>query len=239
LAKNKINDIISNLKKEFPGITPQTTSANPLDVLIATMLSQNTTDKTSYRAFMNLKNNFNGWEDVMSAPAEKVKEAIRVCGLTNQKSKSIQSLLKKLKKTRGRLSLSYIKKMSDDEIYEDLLQYDGVGVKTISCVLAFGLGRDVFPVDTHVHRLSNRLGLAKANTPDKTFLQVKDTIPKGKKFLFHTLLIRYGRKICRSNNPICGKCRLYDMCEFSEKELYAMKNESVPKDNNFIILEHI
>ncbi len=239
MAKNKINGIITLLKKEFPGLNPKTTSASPLDVLIATMLSQNTTDKTSYRAFMNLKNNFNGWEDVMTAPAEKVKDAIRVCGLTNQKTKSIQSLLKKLKKAQGKLSLNYIKNMSDDEIYEDLLQYDGVGVKTISCVLAFGLGRDVFPVDTHVHRLSNRLAIAKAKTPDKTFMQVRDNIPKGKKFLFHTLLIRYGRKICKSSNPICGKCRLYDLCEFNEKELYAMKNESVPKDNNFIILEHI
>jgi endonuclease-3 len=110
--------------------------------------------------------------------------------------------------------------------------------------MAFSLGRDVFPVDTHVHRVTNRLGIAKAVTPVKTFEQVKDKIPEGKKFLLHTLLIRFGRKICRSQNPLCGSCRLYDLCIFREKEFYAekqelMKNKAVPVDNNFIILEHV
>lgn len=239
MSKEKISQIIKILKKEFKGINPQTTPSDPLDVLIATMLSQNTTDKTSYRAFMNLKNDFNGWQDVMNSPVSKVRDAIRVCGLANQKSKSIQSLLKKLYEKHGKLSLNYIRKMSDEEISNDLLQYDGVGVKTISCVLAFGLARDVFPVDTHVHRLTNRLGIASSGTPDKTFHQVKDLIPKGKKFLFHTMLIRFGRKVCRSANPLCSKCVLYDICAFKEKEYYAMKSSSEPKENNFIILEHI
>jgi endonuclease-3 len=236
---NKINEIIELLKKEFPGLDPKPSNADPLDILIATMLSQNTTDKTSYRAFMNLKNDFKDWDDVMNAPINKIKNAIRVCGLTNQKSLSIKKMLKEMKMSRGELSLKYLKKMSDDKIYEDLLQYDGVGVKTISCVLAFSLGRDVFPVDTHVHRLTNRLGIANAVTPVKTFEQVKDKIPEGKKFLFHTLLIRFGRKICRSANPLCGKCRLYDLCCFKEKEFYAMKTQVEPKENNFIILEHV
>lgn len=239
MAKNKINDIISQLKKDFPGAVPKAAVANPLDTLIATMLSQNTTDKTSYRAFMNLKKNFRGWEDVMNSPPDKVKEAIRVCGLANQKTKSIQSMLRQLKAKHGKLSLNYLKKMTDEEIYKDLLQYDGVGLKTISCVLAFSLGRDVCAVDTHVHRLSNRLALASAKTPDKTFLQIKDIIPKGKKLLLHRMFIRHGRNICRSNNPLCGRCRLYDLCEFNDKELYAMKNEAEPKENDFIILEHI
>lgn len=236
---NKINQIIPLLKKEFPGQNPKPVKRDPLDILIATMLSQNTTDKTSYRAFRNLKNAFSGWEDVMGAPLAKIKNAIRVCGLTNQKSMSIKNMLKEMKKKYGKLSLNFIKKMKDDEIYYELLQYKGVGVKTISCVLAFGLGRDVFPVDTHVHRLANRLGIANTKSPDKTFQQVKDKIPKGKKFLLHTLLIRFGRKICRANNPLCGKCRLYDLCEFKDKENYAMKTGAVPKENNFIILEHV
>lgn len=237
--KDKISVIISQLKREFPDQKPKTSLADPLDVLIATMLSQNTTDKTSYRAFMNLKKDFRSWKDVMNSPPSKVKNAIRVCGLTNQKTKSIRSLLKKLKKNRGNLSLNYIKKLTDEEIYEDLIQYDGVGIKTISCVLTFGLGRDVFPVDTHVHRLANRLGIVNTKTPDKTFEHIKGWLPKGKSFLFHTLLIRFGRKICRSANPLCGKCRLYDLCEFKEKEFYAIRSNADPKENNFIILEHL
>ena len=241
---NKINDIIELLREEFPGLDPRPGKADPLDILIATMLSQNTTDKTSYRAFMNLKNDIGSWEDVLNAPLGKIKKAIRVCGLTNQKSAAIKKLLKELKQKHGKLSLKYLGKLSDEKIYEDLLQYDGVGLKTISCVMAFSLGRDVFPVDTHVHRVTNRLGIVNAVTPVKTFEQVKDKIPEGKKFLLHTLLIRFGRKICRSQNPLCGSCRLYDLCSFREKEFYAekqdlMKNKTVPVDNNFIILEHV
>jgi endonuclease-3 len=237
--KNKINQIIKLLKKEFPGPDPKPSKSDPLDVLIATMLSQNTTDKTSYRAFQNLKKDFSGWNDVLNSSSAKIKNAIRVCGLVNQKTKSIKMVLRKLKAKHGMLSLDYIKRLSDDEIYEELLKYDGVGVKTVSCVLAFGLGRDVFPVDTHVHRLSNRLGLANSKQPDKTFLQLKDIIPEGKRFLLHTLLIRFGRKICKAKNPLCGKCVLYDLCEFNDKEHYAVQVESNPKENNFIILEHV
>jgi len=236
---NRIDQIIHLLKEEFPGKDPKPGKSDPLDVLIATMLSQNTTDKTSYRAFRNLKDNFTGWEDVMTAPIDKIRNAVKVCGLTNQKSASIKGLLKGLDKKYGNLSLKFIKKMDNDSIYEELLQFKGIGVKTISCVLAFGLGRDVMPVDTHVHRVANRLGIANARTADKTFAQLQENIPEGKKFLLHTLLIRFGRKICRANNPLCGKCRLYDLCEFPEKECYAMKNGTEPKENNFIILEHL
>jgi endonuclease-3 len=235
----KIEEIISLLNEEFPGPAEKPGKSDPLDMLIATMLSQNTTDKTSYRAFRNLKERFRDWDDVMNAPIAKIRDAIRVCGLTNQKSASIKKMLKQMKVKYGKLSLDFIKRMKDTEIYDELLQYEGVGIKTISCVLAFGLGRDVFPVDTHVHRLSNRLGIAKSKTPDKTFEQLKDLIPEGKKFLLHTMLIRYGRKVCRSQNPLCGRCRLFDICEFTEKETYAVNTSSEPKENNFIILEHV
>jgi len=240
--QKKISLIIKLLKKEFPGFNPKPSESDPLDVLIATMLSQNTTDKTSYIAFQNLKNKFSGWNEVLNAPVNKIKEAIRVCGLANQKSKSIKDLLKGLKDKYGKFSLNHIKNLPDEQIYYELLQYKGVGVKTVSCVLAFGLGRNVFPVDTHVHRLANRLGLVKTNQPHKTFEQLKNIIPEKNKFLLHTLLIRFGRKICKAKNPLCNECVLYDLCEFKEKEKYAMKtkmNGSLPKENNFIILEHV
>lgn len=235
----KINTIIRLLQTEFPDIKPQPSKADPLDVLIATKLSQNTTDKTSYRAFMNLKKDFKNWDEVMNAPAAKIKNAIRVCGLVNTKTADLQDLLKQMKRKYGKLSLKFLEKHDNKSIFEELLQYKGIGVKTISCVLAFSFGRDVFPVDTHVHRMLNRLGIVKTSLPEKTFELATDLIPKGKKFLFHTLLIRFGRKVCRSANPLCGKCRLYDLCEFKEKELFALKSNSEPKENNFIILEHI
>lgn len=236
----KINKIINLLKQEFPDFTsPKPSKSDPMDVLIATMLSQNTTDKTSYIAYNNLKSNFNSWEDVMNAPLSKIKRSIKVCGLANQKSTAIKKLLKSLHSKYGKLSLTHFHNLSNDEIYKELLNYDGIGVKTASCVLAFSLGRDVFPVDTHVHRVINRLGIVKASSPAKTFKLAEKVIPNGKKFLFHTLLIRFGRKICKAKNPLCSKCLLYDDCRFSDKELYASKNKSFPKENNFIILEHV
>ncbi len=236
---NRINTIIKLLQNEFPGFEPQPAKADPLDVLIATKLSQNTTDKTSYRAFTNLKNDFRNWDEVMDASPASIRKAIRVCGLVNTKTADIKNLLKQMNKKYGKLSLKFLEKLDDKSIYEELLQYKGIGVKTISCVLAFSLGRDVLPVDTHVHRVMNRLGIVKTSAPEKTFEHANLLIPKGKKFLFHTLLIRFGRKICRSVNPLCGKCSLYDLCEFKDKENYALKSNAEPKENNFIILEHI
>lgn len=236
---NRINTIIKLLQNEFPGFEPQPAKADPLDVLIATKLSQNTTDKTSYRAFTNLKNDFRNWDEVMDASPASIRKAIRVCGLVNTKTADIKNLLKQMNKKYGKLSLKFLEKLDDKSIYEELLQYKGIGVKTISCVLAFSLGRDVLPVDTHVHRVMNRLGIVKTSAPEKTFEHANLLIPKGKKFLFHTLLIRFGRKICRSANPLCGKCSLYDLCEFKDKENYALKSNAKPKENNFIILEHI
>jgi len=240
--KEKINKIIGLLQKEFKGLHPKPPKSDPLDMLIAAMLSQNTTDKTSYRAFQNLKTDFKNWDDVMNSSPAKIKKAIKVCGLTNQKSKSIQQLLRQLNAKYKKLNIDFVKEMKDEDIYNELIQYAGVGVKTISCVLAFSLGRDVFPVDTHVHRLSNRLGLVNTKAPDKTFEGLKDAIPKGKKYLFHNLLIFFGRKICRAKNPLCNKCLLYDLCEFKDKEYYAglaQEAQSVPKENNFIVLEHV
>ena len=238
----KISRIITLLKDEFPGEDPVPSRSDPLDVLIATMLSQNTTDKTSFIAFRNLKEGFENWQEVLDAPAAKVRNAIKVCGLANQKTRSIRKLLRKIKSTRGNFSLSYIDKMSDAGIYNELLQHDGVGLKTAACVLAFALGRDVFPVDTHVHRVSNRLGIAHSKTPEGTFDELAHSIPAGKKFLFHTLLIRFGRKVCRARNPLCGKCVLFSICSYPEKGKYPVppsKRTSKPADTDFIILEHI
>jgi endonuclease-3 len=236
---DKIRKIISLLQIEFPDQEPKRSKSNPLDVLIATMLSQNTTDKTSYAAFINIKKNFRNWEDVMNSTIHKIRKSIKVCGLANQKAVNIRNLLKTLYSKYNRISLDYIKDFSDEEIYRELLSYKGIGIKTVSCVLAFALGRDVFPVDTHVHRLSNRLGLVSAATPEKTFEQINRIIPDGKKFLLHTLLIRFGRKVCKAKNPLCSDCVLFALCEFSDKTMHAGKRKSLPRENNFIILENI
>lgn len=238
---SRLEDIIKRLDAYFG--KPFDHSVNPssvLDVLIATKLSQNTTDKSSFKAFTNLKKKFKTWDKVAAAEIEIIKDCIKVCGLANTKARNIKLMLQQMKKNYGTLDLAFMKEYDDEKIYKEFLQYDGIGVKTISCVLIFALGRDVFPVDTHVHRVLNRLGIIKTNTPEKTFEKMMKIIPEGKKYELHSNLIKFGRNICRSNNPLCSVCFLYDACRFKEKRFYAEKTAPLKRtENNFIILENI
>ncbi|MEO8447096.1 MAG: endonuclease III [bacterium] len=241
MSRPKLKKVIRRLDEYFG--KPFDNKANPpevLDVLIATKLSQNTTDKSSYAAFKNLKAKFPTWEATGKAKLNSIKNCIKVCGLANTKAAEIKSMLMYMQKSHYDLSFKFLKEYSDEEVYEEFLKYKGIGIKTISCVLIFALGRDAFPVDTHVHRVLNRLGIVKTNSPQKTFEQVKDKIQEGKKYELHSNLIKFGRNICRSKNPLCNICFLYDLCTFEEKEFYRAKNNQPGKNfNDFIILEHI
>lgn len=241
MEKKKLDIVIRRLSDYF-GKTFDNKLNPPsiLDVLIATKLSQNTTDKSSYIAFKNLKEKFCEWDNVANAGLNEIKHCIRVCGLANTKASEIRSMLRLMKKKYGNLDLKFIKDYTNEEIYNELLQYKGIGVKTISCVLIFAMGRDAFPVDTHVHRVLNRLGIVNTNSAGKTFETVEKKIPAGKKYELHSNLIRFGRNICKAKNPLCGICFLYDLCKFSDKKFY--RNKIIPyeiKENNFIILENI
>lgn len=241
MSRLKLKKVIQRLDEYFG--KPFDNKLNPpevLDVLIATKLSQNTTDKSSYAAFKNLKAKFPTWEITGKANLNSIKNCIKVCGLANTKASDIKSMLMSMRKKNVDLSFKFLKAYSDEEVYKEFLQYKGIGIKTISCVLIFALGRDAFPVDTHVHRVLNRLGIVESNSPGKTFELVKDKIPEGKKYELHSNLIKFGRNICRSKNPLCNICFLYDLCTFPEKEFYCAKNQQPGKKlNDFIILEHI
>ena len=134
-------------------------------------------------------------------PRNEIEKVIKVAGLGKQKSASIKSFLSTLKKKNGKLNLHHIKKMSDEEILTELTSIKGIGVKTASCVLLFSLDRNICPVDTHVHRTLNRIGIVKTKTPDKTFEQIKNQLPDGIAHQFHTNLIKLGREICKPSNP--------------------------------------
>jgi endonuclease-3 len=241
LKNTKLKIVIERLDEYFGKPYDHKANASDiLDVLIATKLSQNTTDKSSFKAFTNLKNKFKNWERVSEAGLKEIKECIKVCGLSNTKAKDIKVMLIRMKKNYGTLDLSFLKKHKNEKIYEELLKYDGIGVKTISCVLIFALGRDVFPVDTHVHRVLNRLGIVNTNSPVKTFEKMNEKIPEGKKYELHSNLIKFGRNICRAKNPLCSICFLYDLCEFKEKGFYRRKKVlQKAGEKNFIILENI
>ncbi len=236
----RINKVIDLLEEHFGG-KRKASKAKPnlMDVLIATKLSQNTTDKTSYTAFRNLKDEFGGWEDVMTAPLSRIINAIKVCGLSNTKAVQIKKMLENIKNEHGSLTLVHLRKLSDNEVYDELLKHKGIGKKTVSCLLAFGLGRDVFPVDTHVHRILNRIGLVDTKTPEETFEAAKFIVPDKFKVNFHTNLIRFGRNVCKAVRPLCYECMVINLCSFKQKNLSVNSELKTAAENNFIILEKI
>ncbi|MEJ2616636.1 MAG: endonuclease III, partial [Ignavibacteriaceae bacterium] len=193
-------------------------------------------DKNSYRAFRNLKDEFDNWDEVAGQSRIKIEKQIKIAGLGKQKSGAIKNFLFSVKKEKGKVSLNYLKNFSNDEILTELTKYDGVGVKTASCVLLFSLKRNICPVDTHVHRTLNRIGIVNTRTPDKTFLAIKDKIPEGIAHSFHTNLIRLGREICKPAKPNCSVCPLLKVCNYDNKNL---NNSIKSKENSFMLLDNV
>ena len=220
--------------KRSPSLPP------PLHVLIATILSQNTNDKNSHRAYTLLRERYPTWAAVAEAPLRSIKAAIRVGGMADQKAPRIKTTLADVKVRYGEYDLSALHKKSNEDVLAELTTMDGVGVKTAACVLLFSMGRDVFPVDTHVHRICGRLGLANGSIPEKTFEIMKSLVPKGRGYSLHTNMIRFGRKVCRSQNPDCGICPLYDECLYEGKKSRAKRRHaSSSADHNFMLLDNV
>lgn len=238
----KTRRIVTILEKFLGEPRQQARLPSPLDMLIATILSQNTNDKNSHRAFTELRRRFPKWDEVAHAPLRSIKSAIKTGGMANQKAPRIKETLHAVKKRYGGYTLAPLKRKSSDEIIAELTQLNGVGFKTASCVLLFSLRRDVFPVDTHVHRICNRLGLSNgAATPEKTFEAMKSLVPKGKGYSLHTNLIRFGRKVCRSTNPACDVCPLSRDCVFEGKSRRTSSRKHQPSlaDHDFMLLDNV
>jgi len=219
----------------------KTKRTEPLDMLIGTLLSQNTNDRNSHRAYIELRRRYPTWKKVAEAPVGAIASAIRVGGMKNQKSGRIKALLRTVHKDYGSYRLRGIEKMKNDEVISTLTAYHGIGFKTAACVLLFSLRREVFPVDTHIHRICNRLGLVKTKNPDQTFEAMKSLVPTGKSYSFHTNLIRFGRTVCLAQRPRCGQCLFYDACGFSEKEKFASGKTAVSsrRNSDFMLLDEI
>jgi endonuclease-3 len=241
LTKARIVKVIDLLEVNLGVPRQKKARTDPLDMLIGTLLSQNTNDRNSHRAYRKLRSRFPTWKKVAGAPVGAIASAIRVGGMKNQKSKRIKALLKNILEKNGSYSLRVLKGMNDNDVIEMLTSFNGIGYKTAACVLLFSLRREVFPVDTHIHRISNRLGLVETKTPEKTFEAMKPLVPKGKSYSFHTNLIRFGRTVCIAQRPRCGQCPLYDECVFSRKEMYASAKHPVSSRRNtdFMLLDEI
>lgn len=192
---------------EFPKALPV------LDELIATILSQNTTDANSQAAYDRLVERFPTWDAVRRARAESIAAAIRPAGLQQQKAPRIKRILQALHQRHGQLSLEFLRQQPPDEALVFLRSFPGVGPKTAACVLLFACRHRVLPVDTHVHRLSIRLALVrKGTTAEKAHDLLARQVPARHVLDFHVLLIRHGRRVCHARRPRCPECPLVDVC---------------------------
>jgi len=210
---------ISDTLEKLYGVPEREDEGSVLDCLILTILSQNTNDVNRDKGFAALKSRFPTWEDVLEADVEKIGEAIKIAGLHGQKSQTIKNFLTWLNAERGALDLEFICEMETDEAVKLLCQHKGIGIKTVSVTLAFACGREVFPVDTHILRISKRLGLIPSNcSAEKAHELMPTIVPGGKAFPFHLNLITFGRKICNAQRPKCDQCPLTEHCLYFKGE---------------------
>jgi len=189
-----------------------------LDELILTILSQNTSDGNTKAAFSRLRETFPTWDDVRLARIEDIAEAIRIGGLANRKAPRIKQIIEQIYDRQGNLDLEWIGDTPDAEAIEYIMAFEGVGRKTAACTLMFALGRPVFPVDTHVHRVSERLGLIPKVSADKAHDLLQSQIQPSEVYPFHVNLVTHGRRICHAQRPNCPICPLKTECDHNENK---------------------
>ena len=212
---DRASEILERLRDSL-GEPARRSSDDPVRGLVGTILSQNTSDTNSSNALAALFDAFPTWQSVADADPDDLAETIRCGGLANQKAPTIQRALEAIGGYDASLAGSFLDEMSDSDVESFLTSIKGVGRKTAACVMLFDLDRDVLPVDTHVHRVSRRLGLV----PDSTSAVQTQTLLEAQiepedRYAAHVLLIRHGRQTCHARSPKCVNCVLNDICAFA------------------------
>jgi len=184
-------------------------SHDPLSELILTVLSQNTADTNSGRAFVQLLRRYPSWDAIADAPLDELIATIQPGGLAPQKSPRIQAILRAVRERSPDWDLSFLETMPLEEARAWLRALPGVGPKTVACVLLFSLGRPALPVDTHVERVSKRLALIPEKaTADQAHTLLEALVDPADYYPFHMLLIKHGRRTCAARRPACERCPL-------------------------------
>jgi len=188
---------------------------NALDTLMLTILSQNTNDVNRDRAYRSLRMAYPRWEEVMASNRRQVAKAIRVGGLANIKSERIIDVLRFINRERGQLSLEFLKKTTPADADAWLSQMKGVGPKTRAIVMLFSLGMSAFPVDTHVHRVTKRIGLiGRKISRERAQQELAVLVPEREYYNLHINLIEHGRAICNARKPKCAVCAIRSQCDY-------------------------
>jgi endonuclease-3 len=212
--KEKYARIAALLRAEY-GTPKWRQHLPPVDELVSTILSQNTSDTNRDVAFDRLVARFPTWEAVRDADPDAVVEAIRPAGLSNQKGPRIQAALRYLTETQGRITLDHLEEMPVEEAKAWLTAIHGIGPKTAAIILLFALNKPAFPVDTHVHRVTRRLGLIGQKTSaEKAHEELEQLVPPEDFYAFHLQVIQHGRTVCHARVPKCAICVLQDECDY-------------------------
>jgi len=200
----KITEIINGLRKHYPSVKSGLDHESPLQLLISTVLSAQSTDKSVNKVTKSLYENYPDLESLLKLSRKDIENKIKKIGIYKNKSKNIYKLLRIIDKEYGG---EVPKNMND------LIKLPGVGRKTASVVLAVGFNIPTFPVDTHVYRICRRLGLSKSSTADKLSDDMMKVVPKEHWIEMHHLLINHGRNICKARNPMCSECNIERLCK--------------------------
>jgi endonuclease-3 len=204
---------------DFYGTRQWRAGRDALDELVLTILSQNTTDRNSGRAFRELKRSYLSWQAVCDATESELAQVIRVAGLADRKAPRIQTVLQHLATDYGVFSLDFLAQMPPCDAQTWLTDHPGIGPKTAACVLLFAFGMPVVPVDTHIGRVAYRLGLVATQNPVKAQQLLEQLVPTERKYAFHMHFIQLGRLICHARSPQCSKCPLVKQCPSAQGTL--------------------
>lgn len=202
------------------GERPHHAHLDPVSELVCTIISQNTNDNLRDQAYRTLRQRFPTWEEVRDAPVQEVIDAIKTAGLGQTKAPRMQEALRRITAERGRLELDFLREMSVEDAKAWLTAMDGVGPKTAAIILLFSLGMPAFPVDTHIHRVSRRLGLIPPQASrERAHELLEAMLPPETYYAFHLNLIQHGREVCQARKPRCELCTLRDLCDYYQQTI--------------------
>jgi endonuclease III len=211
-SRMRIEAVLDLLRQSYGPRFPAP-KRDPTQVLVETILSQNTSDANSARAFQSLMTAFSNWDNIADADVNDIARAIETGGLGRIKAPRIKTALNEIRKESGKIDLSFLDNLTIPEALEWLKKLPGVGDKTANCVLLFSAGRPALPVDTHIFRVSRRLGVIKATeSVEQAHHTLAGLVPDRDVYAFHVLMIEHGRKTCLARRPRCPICRLKEIC---------------------------
>jgi endonuclease-3 len=213
---------LDSVLTEMYGPKPLRPHGDPLGELVHIILTQNTSDANSDRTYAALRAAYPSWDQAALAPPGDIADVIRMGGLSDIKAVRIGDALRRIEADFGSISLASLDTMEKTDAFDYLTSLPGVGPKTAACVLLFALGRPVFPVDTHVHRVSNRLGLVATRSPAATQAALMPAVPDEIVYQLHMNMVTHGRKACKAGRPACSRCLLQSECDWACERAQAV-----------------